>query len=594
MSFVRSFVFVGIICTACFTANAQLAYVTFLNNCLDVDLKSVDLYVTQQGITIKFEDIAFQQAVNLDPIFGDLQATLKVAPGSSTDVSQSFVSHDFLPKTDSGYVAMVSGVRAPALYAPNPDSRSTAVALTTFRTVLTIPDPSKTGFYTVHGSTDLEAFDVYFRGNAVPLASNLAFGDRTQAPVSVARSIVTVDVTKAGDKTKVLGSFALNIPGLSSEVVVLVVSGFKTPGDNNGSTDSLALLAILENGLVVRSPLIAGSQTARVQVVNNLPEFEFTRVDIWLKNESLGAPTKKIDNLAFRGATGFIEFPSGTPFELGIAPSTSTLFRDTIFTDVVEALRPGRSYTFILTGVDGSGYMANPERIDTSARVAVLENALELPAQPDMLAVRAGNFTTDAGPLSIFGREQFIADASYLEAAPEYVHVQPARDTIWIRDETTGARLKGYECTPCEQSRAMLVLTSGFKNPDSNNTGQPLRLIFVLADGTVIANAKEIDTATTSAVDDFEANGSADVRSYPNPTYGDVTVVWGSTAASGAGARVHVYDAQGNLLLSSAFIAPGTQRISLPTAGLPSGVHIARVISPDGTPIGSTSFSILK
>lgn len=596
MSIVRSLIIIAIVCFAFVSSNAQLAYVTFLHNSPDVGLKTIDLYLTQQGVTTVLEDIDFQESRILEGIFGDLPLNIKVAPGTSTGIGAAVASHDFTPKSDSGYMSIVSGVITPAQYAPNPNTRPTAIAITSFLTVLNIADPSKTGFYSVHGSTDLETFDVYFRGNATPIASSLSYGDRTQSPISVARTEVTVDVTKAGDKTKVLGSFALNIPALSSEVVVLVVSGFKTPGDNNGSTDSLALLAILENGLVVRAPLIAGSQTARVQVVNNLPEIQFTSVDVWLKSDAVGVATKKIDNLAFRGATGFTEFPSGSPLVIGIALATSALYKDTIFTDTIDALRPGRTYSFILTGLVGSGFKVNPDSIDSSAHVAVLENALEAPTLLGQLAVRAGNFATDAGPLTIFGKEQYVADASYLEAAPEYVHLAPVRDTFWVRDEKTGSRIKGYVCTACEQSRALLVISSGFLDPASNNAGPAFKLIFIQSNGTVISNATEVDTTgePTNAVADEGAltYGSSVVRSYPNPTYGGVTVAWGG-AAQDADAKVQIYDVQGNLLLS-ALVPSGVQRVELPTAAFPAGVHIARVSRANGSIIGTTSFSLLK
>ncbi|MDZ4745600.1 MAG: T9SS type A sorting domain-containing protein [bacterium] len=591
MSLVRFLLIAVVVIASCVTTQAQqiLAYVTFINNSSDVGLKTVDVYLTQASVTTKFEDIAYQQSVDLNPTFGDLQTQIQVAPGNSADASSAFATYSFLPKIDSGYIAMVRGVRTPADYAPNPNGISTAIAVDAFLTVFTIPDHSKTGFYTVHGVTDLGTFDVYFRGTATPIASNLSYGQRTPSPVAAVRSVVTVDVTKAGDKTKVLGSFALNIPGLSSEVVVLIVSGFKTPGDNSGSTDSLALLAVLESGQVVRASLIAGSQTARVQIVNNLPEILFNNVDVWVKADVISTPEKKVDNLGYHKATGFVEFPSGTPLQIGITLSTSTLFKDTIFTTTVETLKPGRAYTFVLTGVSTTGFKQNPEKIDTAASVVVLPDALEAPSLLGQLAVRAGNFTTDSPPLTIFGSAQFIAGASYKEAAPEYVHVEPRRDTIWVRDDSTGARIKGYVCTPCEQSRALLALTSGFRFPDSNKNGPAFKLIFVQSDGTVISNAAEVDTLTSS-VDEVIAMGTASVRSYPNPVFGDVTLAWVGAAD---GARVHLYDIQGNLLLSTT-VASGSQSTSIPTSALSAGVHLARVVSAQGSTIGSTTFSVLK
>lgn len=592
MTIVRSLSTCLIACFAFASANAQLAYVTFLHNSPDAVLKTIDLYVTQQGNTTKIEDIPFQQSKNLDGIFGDFAVNLKVAPGTSGGIGEAVSSYDFTPKSDSGYMAILNGVINTGSYVANPNSKPIGIEITSFYTVFEIADHSKTGFYIVHGATDLEAADVYIRGVATPLATNLAYGSRTLNPSPATRNEVTIDLTKVGDKTKVLASFSMDISSLASEVVVLVVSGFKTPADNNGSTDSLALLAVKEDGSVTRMPLIAGSQTARVQVVNNLPELQFINVDVWLGAESLPAAVKKIDNLGFRSATTFQEYPSGSRLIFGIAPSNSTLYRDTIFADTIDNLKPGLTYTLVLTGVKGASMKANPEGIDSIAHVEVLEAALEAPSQLGELAIRAGNFVTDANPLTITGQSQFIAGASYLESAPQYVPGEPRRDTIWVRDDSTGARIKGYVCIPCEQSRALLVLTSGFRDPAANNNGQAFKLIFVQTDGTVISNAPEVDTSAVSGVDDFTFEGATAVRAYPNPARGDVNVAWGGFA-NGAGATVKVFDATGNLLLTMP-VQAGLQSTSFSTATLPTGMHFARVFSADGSAVGSTSFSVLK
>lgn len=593
MSLVRTLSLCTIALLAYASAEAQNTYLTFLHNSADVGLKTIDLYVTQSGVTQKIEDIAFQQTENFQStaIFGNLSLNLKVAPGSSVGPGEAVASYDFTPKNDSGYMVVLNGVRTPGEYAPNPDGKPTAIAMTSFFTVFEITDHSKTGFYVVHGATDLEGFDMFFRGVTAPIATNLSYGMRNANPTSAVRNTVTVDLTKAGDKTKVLASFSLNIPALSSEVAVLVVSGFKTPADNSGSTDSLAILAITANGSVLKLPLILGSQKSHVQFINNLPEVRFLTADVWIQTDALPAPVKQVDNLQFRGATAFLDLPSSTPLVVGVALSNSTAMRDTIFFTNVAGLKPDRNYTFILTGVDAAGYAANPEGIDSIAHVEVLEDALQAPNLLGELSVRAGNFSTDAQPLTMYGQTQYIAGASYLDYAPQYVPAVPRLDTIWVRDDSTGSLIKGYVCTPCEQSRALLVLASGFRKPAGNKDGPAFKLIFVQADGTVISNAQEVDSTTTD-VTDFAVEGTVAVRAYPNPSNGDVSIAWGGFA-NGAGATVKVFDVQGNLILSAP-VEPGVQNARLNTVSMTSGLHFARILGADGSLIGSTSFDIVR
>lgn len=595
----RSVLALTLMILGCLQLEAQIAYVTFVHNSPDMAVRKVDLYVTQSNVETKIEDISFQDAFNLNGlviIFGGFELTYKVAPGTSSSSAEAVYTGSFTPEADKGYVAVFGGTKSPVGYVANPEGITFEYNVRSFLVSSDIADPVKLGAVFVHGVTDLEACDVYLRGGTAPIVANLSYRQQMTKPAELTRAKVTVDFTKAGDKTKTLASFAVDFTTISSQTAVFVISGFKTPGDNNGSTDSLALLAILEDGRVVKYPVLSGSQTSRIQMVHTAPDPTLQVIDVWING------VRTHDNLGFRKAGGFQDYASGTPLEIWIATATSTSGKDALDTVTIEPLRPGRNYTFVIHGVvDTSKYAKNPEGRDTRLGISVLENALETSPIAGKNVVRIAHFVPDLQRVTVKGQATtYLSKGGYSEASPEYLEVTNPNDTMWIRDADTDKAITGFVGNFSGADKAYLVLLSGFKAADATNQNGPKSTLMVVSsNGGVETGLVEVtpDTTTSSVPEDLVPATLWSIG--PNPATDRFTVRIPITArlmqTHGSILTAHVFTVQGMMLGIYPMDIQGlTATVDIPTSSFANGSYMVHVTTASGYPVGNATVAVTR
>lgn len=571
------------------SSNAQVAQVTFLHNAADPALAVVDLYVSQSGNTTKIEDLAFQKADALNEafIFGGFEVTFSVAPANSTSEGEKVLSYSFTPDADAGYIVMAYGLASTTGFVPNPDGKAITAAMAHFEVPLFSGNPNQAGVMFTHGATDLEKFDIYARGTATALNTNLSYGENTGSLKNIERKRTTFDLTKVGDKNTVYASFEADLALYSSETVVFAVSGFKTPVDNNGATTPLALLAVLEDGSVVKNDLVAGSQTARVQVIHNAADPAAATVDIWIDG------TKAIENLAFRKASGFTDLPAGSPLTIGFAPATSTTYKDTIKTVSLPALRPGRTYHLIAEGVvDTSKFAKNPNGRDIALNIFVAEGALEKSNEAGKTSVRSAHGATDAPTVRIEGTlANYAGNVSYGDISPEYVNVTPSMDTLWLVTSDSGKKIKGWEANFAGTDRATMVLASGFLDPAANNDGPAFKLILVDASGNVNDRLTEVEPPVINSVDEDIVPATL-WRLMPNPANDQFTLSVPLTSdlvmAHGMLLTAQVFTSQGILVGVFPMQAQGLNAVvTVPTSNIAQGSYYVHVTTAGGVHVGA-------
>lgn len=569
-------------------SQAQLSVVTFVHSSPEPSLRVVDVYVTQAGITTKIEDIAFQRASNLPEaaIFGDLEVTISVAPSTSIGVSEAVNETTFTPMADRGYMAVFTGVAKPTDYVANPNGKSIGYAITAYEVSNENNDPNKTAVYFFNGSTDLETGDILARGVAKPAATGLSYLGRSTAAAVLDRKTTTFDFTKAGDAKKVLASFSVDLGSLASSVLVCVVSGFKTPGDNAKSLDTLALLCVLEDGRVVRSPLISGSQTSRVQVVHASADPAFGVVDLWVNG------TKAFDNVAFRKASAFVDVPANTPLVIGLAPATSSAYKDTIGTITLAPLRPSRAYTIVATGVsDTSKFAKNPDGLDVRFNLLVFDNALEK-NPTTKTGVRTFHAVSDAPRVSFAGPSvTFASKIGYGEMSGSYIETEPGTDTVWMSD-ANGKKLKGYICDFRGAARATIMIATGFLNPAANGAGPGLAVILVDANGNVNSNVTAIDPDPVSVREDDLV--SAGWRISPNPS-SDLVRLFVPVAPSAHTLSYELLSITGQAVLGGELLPlDGGHGVTINASTLPQGTYRIVTRTSSGQILGSMGLAVTR
>lgn len=574
---------------------SQLSTITFLHNSPDPELAAVDVYITQTGNTSKVEDFAYKSGTIFPDaiIFGGFPVQISIGPANSTSEEEAtLVRATFTPEPDEGYQVELIGVMGDEGWAENPDGVSLQARIKQQLVPLVEPVFGEVAVMFSQGVTDLEECDVYVRGSSTPLFAGLKFGDITPTPKNIKRQRHTIDLTKAGDKSRVLASFEVDLTLTSSDVIILTSSGFKTPQDNKGSSIAMRLLGFLDDGSVLEYELLTGSQTARVQFIHDSPDPTATVVDIYVNGE------RKLDNLNFRKASSFADYEAGTPVILAVAPATSTSPNDAFFRDTLAAFRPGRSYHILLHGVrDTSKFAKNPGGSDISLNFTVAEGALETSPESGKTAVRMMHGVTDLGRCNVASSQATYATSlPYSGVTPEYIIAEPiAMDTMWVYNSETGSKIRGWIADLRGTNRAVAALISGFIRPDSNQNGQDWKLILVDANGAVNDRLVAVDTGTPGSVDDIVPGALWSVA--PNPAANTVNVVVPVTSEQadriGAQPMLRLVSLTGQVVVETNCNLDGERlNASLSVSGFPSGTYMIQVIGSGNRVVGAAPLRV--
>ncbi|HRD51285.1 MAG TPA: DUF4397 domain-containing protein [Flavobacteriales bacterium] len=254
------------------------------------------------------------------------------------------------------------------------------------------------------------------------------------------------------------------------------------------------------------------AQTARIQVVHNCADLNAASVDVYV-NGSLAIP-----DFGFRTATPFIDLPSGTDLEIGIAPGNSSGPGDALFTQTFN-LADGETYIAVASGTLGLGGY-NPA---TPFTIEVYAGARES-AQGSGTDVLALHGSTDAPTVDVFESAvvstTIIDDFSYGDFAG-YLELPTLDFSLQVRTANNSTIVAAY-AAPLQtlglQGAALTVLASGFLNPAANSNGPAFGLWVALPTGGPLVELPfaAIPTARIQAIHNSADAAAAQVDVYLN------------------------------------------------------------------------------
>lgn len=200
------------------TAQAQL---TFVHNSPDTTLSKV---VVKVDGNIVAGSLAFRSAATYN--FTE-SATVDISvedTAGNTVLSVASVSLE----AGKQYHCYVNGLTQPALYAANPSGSNVALNAS-IADISAAVDSGSTRVIFVHGGTDLPTVDITKFPGAL-IVDNIAFGSAfaTILP-SVANNINLITT----DSSLLLATFTLDLNDQSAKTVVVLLSGFLAPVQNN-------------------------------------------------------------------------------------------------------------------------------------------------------------------------------------------------------------------------------------------------------------------------------------------------------------------------------------------------------------------------
>ncbi|UPT67098.1 MAG: DUF4397 domain-containing protein [Sphingobacteriales bacterium JAD_PAG50586_3] len=458
---------------------AQTAKVQVIHNCADAAAAEVDVYVNGN---LTFNNFAFRTSTAFLDLPAGVPLSIAVAPGTSTNVSEALYTTSLTLTNGNRYVVVANGIVSPTGYSPAPAFGLNAYNLGTSTGVA---PAGTTGLLVVHGSTDAPTVDVGLAepGSYTNVINDLAYS--TSSPASSYTDVPTADyqlqIRTADGLTGVAEySAPLQTLGLGTQSIVVLASGFLTPG-NNSNGPAFGLYVALPTGGALVPLSNVGLSPARVQIIHNAADAAAASVDVYLNN----GPTPTLDNFAFRTATPFIDFPASTDVEIDIAGGNSTGPNPAVFTQTVNV--PTGTYILVANGiVSPTGYSPAP-----AFGLDVFAGARESATDGNNTDVLVYHGSTDAptvdvkevsGPLSF---PTIVDNASYNDFAG-YLSLPTSDYSIQVRTSDGVDAVAEYGAplqTLSLNGVALTVLASGFLNPANNSGGPAFGLYVALPSG---------------------------------------------------------------------------------------------------------------
>jgi hypothetical protein len=458
--------------------SAQTARVQVIHNCADAAAATVDIWVAGAPTPL-IDNFEFRSAVGFTDLPAGVALTLQVKGPNSVQADAPIweTPSPITLTANEKYVVIANGIVNSAGYSNPQPFGLNIYALGEESTANT----SEVRVNVFHGATDAPAVDV--EKTPFPTAqvvNDLSYGSFT-GYVTVPEVDLNLQV-RTGDNNTAVAEFAaplgtLNAGGLG---IVVFASGFLNPSANSDGP-AFGLYAALPTGTVLPLPSVAFTP-AKVQIIHNSADAAAALVDIYLNDEIA------FDNVAFRTATGFVDFPVvglGQTSKISItgpdAPNSSNPvaeFEVNLVTD---------RYVVIANGIASpTGYSPNPPvslHVHRGAVDNVASNQTSILVYHGSTDAPAVDLETNpAGPSPLVNGAAYsnFAQLPPLPGAEYSLDLQTdAGDNFVARYTVNTAPLGG---------QAITVLASGFLNPAANSNGAKFGLWAALSSGGALIN----------------------------------------------------------------------------------------------------------
>ena len=247
-------------------------------------------------------------------------------------------------------------------------------------------------------------------------------------------------------------------------------------------------LAILLTAVLLWGGLTTASTfaQARVQIIHNSPDPRASTVDIYVDD---GADPF-VDDLSFRGATGFVNVPPGTR-EIDVAPQSSSGPGDAVYTQNVT-VQDGETYVAIATGeldLSGTGDGDFQLLLKTDAR----ESVSTTDGDVELFGVHGSPDAPTVDVQTNDGTTTLLNDISYTDQQPPsgggYASIGAGTYTLDVNRTSDGVTLTTFGADLSGLGdQVFAALASGYVTPDDepfSTTPLGFRLIVVDTDGNV-------------------------------------------------------------------------------------------------------------
>jgi hypothetical protein len=301
-------------------------------------------------------------------------------------------------------------------------------------------------------------------------------------------------------------------------------------------------------------------QFARAQIIHNSADESVASVDIFLNGEEF------LNGVGFRQATAFMDIPAATDLIIHIAPEGTGI--DNAAEPFYLNLTPNETYVIIASGiVDYSGH--NPAK---GFDLFIYDQAREAAVNVMNTDVMVFHGVTDAPKITVF--EQNIDNKLMMIDYGQFSEYLPltAQDYVFEIRDAEGVEVIAVFNAPLAslgfESDAIVIVASGFLNPENNNNGPEFGLWIADTDGGDLIKL-QLNVGTHDA-DMFVGN----ISMFPNPANNVVNIK--STAVI---SEIRLVDLRGRIVYSENI---NTERYQINTSQFYNGIYLIQVVTSEG------------
>jgi len=533
------------------------AWFQLIHNSADLGAAVVDVWIDD---ALTFDNVPFRFATPHIGMEAGVEFTVSITDPNSQNPNDPIWSNTYSLEEDILYIMVAEGIVSGSGYDP---STPFDVAVYDMGRVYSNM-PENTDILVHHGSTDAPAVDIYEVGvGAGLIVDDLMYGEYAGYLELETQDYILEIRDETGTNTIARYGVPLETIGLNGVALTVVASGFLDPANNSNGAAFGLWVALPSGGPLLELPVENIQETARVQVIHNSADDAAEVVDVWLDDQLL------IDDFEFRTATPFIDAPAGEEFTIAIKGSDSQDPENPIWSQNYT-LEANAKYILIANGL----LSGDPSKLFDIYVYNMAREEASAPGNTDLLVFHGSTdapvvdiVETGVGAGTVIDNLEYAEFAGYLELPADnyYLSIRDESGTLEVADFS--APLASLEL----QGEALVVVASGFLNPDDNNGDKTFGLLVALPAGGTLNELLNVTSIEENLFED------ASVEVYPNPAYDIVNINFSLTKESEV--QVFIYDLSGRLEKSASFGMAGksVNKTPLNVSDLESGLYILSI-----------------
>ncbi len=504
------------------TVNAQNTRIQIINNCPEVALQGIDIYIDGQLVA---DDLFFRNATAYFDIQAGNLLRVNVVENTAVDTNSAFYSTNITLNANNKYVIIANGLKNTSGYSP-----ATPFNLHVFNQAKEVS--AQSGFSDVlffNGATDGPVFDA--RTGINTIAKQLSFGsfdnDYFEIPATGTFNIRFTNNRGNITTHNFEGDFG-NI-GMQDQAVVLLTSGFvNTANNSNGAPFGLWAASPVGGALIEIQATTNREPLARIQFIHNSADTAVGKIDLLLNSN------KTVDTLDYMYATKFMDINTGTNIPLQAAHPGQSPFSTTNVN-----IDSGKTYIAVVHGLSSD---TNYKPLEPF-KITVFNDAKEEAAVANNTEVVFMHGATDVPVANISeGTNTVAGSLAYGSFNSSYSAYPTSIPTVFkvdtgISNTILDNYLAQYNVWNATGKTAVILL-SGFAVPDSNSGGPAFGLWAATSDGGALYQLPIFNSVSEVT------KGANQLKVWPNPVTG--TLAFEKTADK---VDVFITDVMGRVII---------------------------------------------